>query len=396
MNEIAINLDEICSYFYSLKKKEWLVYSDPIIAFVYKKNMRINLLTGESENYPIENYQSMLDEKKVFKTEKYEVHHLFYEFGEKQVNLNIREDQYLAIEIQYQTSNTLKLPFDRKKNTIAPFQEITSPIYKKYQKNFSQIIREIRQGKYYQINFTQKWVYGLRNSIGDYLRYFLLADNKIAAMAHFTVVPKLKTLWLSNSPECLFVAQKNKRKIHIDTFPIKGTVSLKGGLQEARKFLTKSKKDKAELDMITDLMRNDLNKIQLPNAKVQRRHFYFRVPNLLQQVSWIRGTFNTKLSLGSLVRALFPGGSITGAPKISAMQSIRQLEDEPRGFYCSSTLLHTKNNCCASINIRSATYNAEDKNIVLNAGGGITLSSTCSSEWKEMQMKKDSFLNIWE
>ena len=211
-----------------------------------------------------------------------------------------------------------------------------------------------------------------------------------------TYIPRLQKMYLSNSPESLFVTRPKKDSTIVNTFPIKGTASLKKGIKNAFIHLQKSIKDRAELDMITDLLRNDLNRIQKPVAQVIKRHFYFSVPHLLQQASWVQAKFHKPLSLWDLIEALFPGGSITGAPKTATIKRIQTLEKNKREFYCGSTILHNHKNCTASINIRSAIIDFNDKTISYHAGGGITLKSTMQDEWNEMQLKQQSFFKLWE
>jgi para-aminobenzoate synthetase component 1 len=394
MTSIRFDYDELCSYLYSAKKKTWIKYSKATNAFLYKKNKRINILNLHEEEYPIKNFLKKMDKKKIFNSNGYEITHLFYEFGHYLNDLELLPDENLAIEIEYSQMNEIPAPLFYSKKI--QFYEVEVPDKATYMEKIAEILRGIRAGQYYQLNFTQRWKYQLINPVSDFLFKFISAGEKLGAMAHVTIVPSLNILWLTNTPECLFVAKKQAKKILIDTFPIKGTTFLNVGLRKAKELLVSSIKDLAELDMITDLMRNDLNKLQLPFAQVVKRRFFFSVPNLLQQASWVRGIYSSKLHLGELIRAIFPGGSITGAPKVSSMNAIATLEHDRRSFYCGSTIYHSKNNCSASINIRSATLNLLDNSFLIGAGGGITLLSDIEGEWDEMIAKKNSLLNLWE
>lgn len=388
-----LKLDELCTYLYSMKKRSWIKLSMPKKAFLYKSNQRTNLLTGEIQDYKIKKFIKKLDKKKMFKTKSYEIYHLFYDFGNKLINLPTDQETVLAIEIQYQHCTYVN--FQNCINESIDLKELSAPNKENYIENIKKIHQEIKKGEFYQLNFTKKWVYQFSETLPLLLKFFSTKE-KLGSMAQITLAPIVDKVWLSNTPECLFVSRKEDEQISIDTFPIKGTSYLSKGFAEAKKTLSDSLKDLAELDMITDLMRNDLNKLQLPKAQVLKRRFFFTVPGLLQQASWIRGVFNRKLKLGELIKALFPGGSITGAPKISAMKTIKILEVENRAFYCGSTIFHSQSNCSASINIRSATLSLSEKKLNINAGGGITLLSDAESEWAEMMAKKNSLLKIWE
>ena len=99
------------------------------------------------------------------------------------------------------------------------------------------------------------------------------------------------------------------------------------------------------------------------------------------------------VSLGKIVEALFPGGSITGAPKKSVVGILDDLENWESGFYCGSTIVLYKEILACSINIRSAVIDFLKFNILYGAGGGITLLSSAEEEFCEMQLKVDSFFD---
>ena len=100
------------------------------------------------------------------------------------------------------------------------------------------------------------------------------------------------------------------------------------------------------------------------------------------------------MNLWRVIEKIFPGGSITGAPKLRAMRLIHKLEKRPRGFYCGSTIILFKNMKSASINIRSSEidFSPNKRTLLYQAGGGITLLSSVDEEYKEMTYKHDSFM----
>jgi anthranilate/para-aminobenzoate synthase component I len=146
--------------------------------------------------------------------------------------------------------------------------------------------------------------------------------------------------------------------------------------------------------MITDLLKNDLNSLDRPEAKVHKLRAPLLVPGLLHQYSLISVKLSGQISLRKILHSLFPGGSITGAPKLRVMDIIDEVERYPRGIYCGSTLLLYKDQRVASINIRTACINVSERMWRYGAGGGVTLLSKAVDEFKEMESKVDSFLRL--
>jgi anthranilate/para-aminobenzoate synthase component I len=119
------------------------------------------------------------------------------------------------------------------------------------------------------------------------------------------------------------------------------------------------------------------------------------VPGLIHQYSLITSKLNRKISLHETISSLFPGGSITGAPKKKVMEIISETERFQRSFYCGTTVLCYQDKKVASINIRSATINLEERIWQYGAGGGITLLSKAHIEFQEMESKVQSFLSLF-
>jgi len=382
--------DQLSTFLYAHKSKNWFKLSQPKQAYLHCAKKRLNLGTMQWETVGIEKLQEKLAKEKISTKKDYSIYHLFYEYTDWLMQGKINEDQYLVMEIHYQNKSnvTLNEPavFDYS------FQLKEQENYQSYENKLKKIFHEIRDGQYYQINFTCRWRYQIEGNVFSMIDTVMHQRDLLGAYAHFTNVPQLHKIFFSNSPECLFLV-KNKC---LNTYPIKGTTSLDGGLVNAKRKLSSSIKDQAELDMITDLMRNDLNKITPPDADIRQRAKWIKVPGLLHQASWISKPIDQMMSLGKIINSLFPGGSITGAPKIAASRKIKELEKSSRGFYCGSTIFHSPKHCSSSINIRSVTIETKTKTMELGAGGGITLLSQIRDEWDEMNKKKDSLLSLWE
>jgi len=193
---------------------------------------------------------------------------------------------------------------------------------------------------------------------------------------------------LSMSPELFFKTDGHS----IKTMPIKGTAPRGVDPAEDEKLaraLAASGKDKAENVMIVDLMRNDLSRVCLPDSvKVPSLCAPERLPTVHHLVSTVTGLLKENVRLSDILSAVYPGGSITGAPKIRAMQIISELETSPRGFYCGSIIARGLNGTVtASLLIRSLTI--KNGKAVYRTGGGITADSDPDGELRETEHKAE-------
>jgi para-aminobenzoate synthetase component 1 len=163
----------------------------------------------------------------------------------------------------------------------------------------------------------------------------------VGAYAHGTYIDSLGKLYLSNSPECLFEVEKTDKGYELVTKPIKGTLKAEDESDKEQKWkeLVASEKDQAELYMITDLLKNDLTKISMKPAVVTDKKLPLFVPGLVHQYSKIKVDLDDDTTIDQIIRATFPGGSITGAPKKRVMEIIHDVEGYERGFYCGSTIM---------------------------------------------------------
>ncbi len=194
---------------------------------------------------------------------------------------------------------------------------------------------------------------------------------------------------LSTSPE-LFLQLKGKTII---TRPIKGTLPSNKSADD----LFNSIKDQAELNMIIDLMRNDLGRVStFGSVKITQPRHIETHPTIHHGVATIESTLNPKYKLSDLIKATMPGGSITGAPKIRAMQIIDELEPTKRGPYCGSIGLISKDLTCLNIAIRTIQITQqsgqEHQTVDLNVGGGIVTDSIPENEYQETKDKAAAML----
>lgn len=185
------------------------------------------------------------------------------------------------------------------------------------------------------------------------------------------------------------------RDREVETRPIKGTRKRGATPQEdaaLKQELFSSSKDRSELLMIVDLERNDLNHVCEAGSVQVTEHFAVETyATVFHLVTTIKGRLKEELGVMDLVRAAFPGGSITGAPKIRAMEIIDELEHDRRGLYTGSFgYFSLDGNCDLNIVIRTAVY--QDGIYHLGVGGGITCESDLEFEYEETIQKAKAVL----
>lgn len=195
--------------------------------------------------------------------------------------------------------------------------------------------------------------------------------------------------WLaSSSPECLFTFSPDTRAAH--SYPIKGTRPRGADADEDRALaaeLAADTKERAEHVMIVDLVRNDLGRVAVTGSVgVDRLFDVMTLPTVHHLVSDVGATLAPEHDLADLVCALFPGGSISGAPKIAAMGAIEAVEGLRRGFYTGSLGVVTGDGE-AHFNILIRTCVAADGRLFYQTGGGIVADSDPEREWAETEAK---------
>lgn len=201
-----------------------------------------------------------------------------------------------------------------------------------YLKRFEEVQNNIKSGDIYQLNLTFKAKFNLQGSPLALYRDLRLKQR----VAYAGLVDTGDVTILSASPE-LFIKQEGRV---IETRPMKGTAPRAGTLEadaEVRTVLSKDVKNRAENLMIVDLMRNDLGRIaDLGSVSVTDLFTVETFKTLHQMTSGVRAELKPGIGIVDILKAIFPPGSITGAPKIRAMELIRELETEPRGVYCGA------------------------------------------------------------
>ena len=261
-----------------------------------------------------------------------------------------------------------------------------------YAAAFAKVKGYIAAGDCYQINLTFPMesrllggtplgLYGAlrgRQSVG----FGAFVDMGLAGVTDLAM-PVL----ISRSPELFLRTDAAGR---IESRPMKGTALRDADPvrdAEVAEELRGSEKNRAENLMIVDLLRNDISKIaKVGSVKVPSLFGVESYATVHQMVSRVVGEMVEKPSMAGLMPALFPCGSITGAPKIRAMEIIQEVEPFARGAYCGAIgWMAPDGESCFSVAIR--TLSLTGSRIVLNVGGGVVQDSTCDGEWEEAHWK---------
>ena len=246
-----------------------------------------------------------------------------------------------------------------------------------------EIIKEnIKNGNVYQINFTQRFQCKLNKT--PLMLYERLRKTNPAPFAAYLDLKNFSIV--SSSPERFIKVNKNK----INTRPIKGTIARGKTLKEDfynENILKESIKDKSELLMIVDLERNDISKISKPGSvKVTELFKIEKYSTVFQQIANIEGELKENINFKDILEATFPGGSITGAPKLKAIELIGKLEKTTRNIYTGS-IGYISFHGNLDLNIVIRTVLCKKNMAYYQVGGGIVWDSNAQAEYEESLIK---------
>lgn len=242
----------------------------------------------------------------------------------------------------------------------------------------------IAAGDVYQVNYTFRMCADFKGDAQGFYRRLCRAQR--TDFSAFLDVGRFQIL--SASPE-LFFSLKNGV---LTARPMKGT-ALRGRFLEeddARaEALRLSEKDRAENVMIVDLLRNDLGRVSTPGSVcVPTLWEVERYETVLQMTSTVRSQLRNGVGFGALMQALFPCGSITGAPKVRTMEIIKELEDGPRGIYTGSIgYVSPGGEMGFNVAIRTVCIDRNSETATFGVGGGVTFDSSIDGEYEECAMK---------
>jgi para-aminobenzoate synthetase component 1 len=250
-----------------------------------------------------------------------------------------------------------------------------------YLENVRRVLDYIRAGDVYQINYTQRVYFTCPGDLFDlYLRL-----KQVQPVGYAAFINLGQGVIISGSPE-LFLCLKHDK---ILSKPMKGTRKRSSDAsvdRSLRQELKQSEKDRAENTMIVDLMRNDLGRFcKCGSVEVPRLYVVEAYDTVYQMVSYVTGRVGSNTAMSEIIRATFPAGSITGAPKKRAMEIIYELEPHQRGVYCGIIGYFFQDKMTLNVAIR--TLELWDGQGVLGVGGGIVADSDPELEYEESIIK---------
>jgi para-aminobenzoate synthetase component 1 len=240
----------------------------------------------------------------------------------------------------------------------------------------------IGAGDVYQVNLTRRLSAPLPGGADIAALGAALASGNPAPFSAVVRLPAQGIEVASASPE-RFLARSGAV---IRSSPIKGTAVTAADLLA---------KDRAENVMIVDLVRNDLGRVcewgtvQVPELLAIEAH-----PGLVHLVSTVEGRLRPGLGWAATIEATFPPGSVTGAPKLAALDHIARLEPVERGVYCGAVGWVDADRCEGELNVAIRTFWIEGGELHLGTGGGITWDSTPAGEWEETELKARRLLQV--
>ncbi|MGA2672877.1 MAG: aminodeoxychorismate synthase component I [Terracidiphilus sp.] len=246
----------------------------------------------------------------------------------------------------------------------------------------------IRSGDVYQLNFTvpiQVRAQGCFAAL--YRRLHRRQPVEYGAFLHSQPGRRI----LSLSPELFFRIEREADSRRIVTRPMKGTAPRGRNNREDRalaEWLRNDPKNRAENIMIVDLLRNDLGRLcAFGSVRADDLFAVERYPTLLQMTSTVAGALRPEITFQQIFRALFPCGSITGAPKVRAMQLLAEIEPEPRGVYTGAIGFFSRRKTVFSVAIR--TLELDGARGKMGVGSGIVIDSNAAEEFRECLLKAE-------
>ncbi len=240
----------------------------------------------------------------------------------------------------------------------------------------------IEAGDVYQVNLTRRLSAPLPPGADIAALGAALAQGNPAPYSAVVRLPAQGCLVASASPERFLWRDGDQ----VASAPIKGTAPEPAGL---------TAKDRAENVMIVDLVRNDLGRVcefgsvEVPSLLALEHH-----PGLVHLVSTVTGRLRPGCGWADAIGATFPPGSVTGAPKLAALEHLRRLEPVPRGVYCGAVGWVDADERRGDLNVAIRTFFVEDGLLHFGTGGGITWDSDADDEWEETELKARHLLRV--
>ena len=315
---------------------------------------------------------------------------LMFQMGDRNVEVYFNPVRYTEDEIYNLVSE-----FQYQEIEETDFEEIyvRSRISKDtYIHNVKALKNHIQRGDIYEVNYCQEF-FSEQVDIDPLMYYFKL--NELSPTPYSCFMKHEDKYLISASPE-RFIRKKGDR---IVSEPIKGTIRRGTDEQEdeeLKNVLQNDRKERSENIMIVDLVRNDLSKIaKKGSVKVDELCGIYTFPQVHQMISTVSAELKPDVDFDDIIRATFPMGSMTGAPKIRAMELIEEYEETKRGLYSGTVgYIDPEGDFDFNVIIRSLIYNRTNKYLSFIVGGAITSLSDPEKEYEECLLKAKAMLNV--
>jgi para-aminobenzoate synthetase component I len=265
--------------------------------------------------------------------------------------------------------------------------------YEEYIAAVCKLKEHIYAGDIYQTNLTQQFSCTLTEDTSPEQIFLRLRQNNPAPFSAF--IRRYNDTIISASPERFLSVSRKDDERFIEAWPIKGTQRRGRSSEEdehLRQALLNSEKDRAENIMIVDLLRNDLGRVcEYGSIHVKELCTIEEHPTLFHLVSKVEGKLRKEVSIGDIIKATFPCGSITGAPKIRAMELLSEIETLPRGISMGA-IGYASLDGRLDLNVAIRTMTISGKMATFNVGGGIVVDSDPTLEYEESLLKARALL----
>lgn len=264
-----------------------------------------------------------------------------------------------------------------------------------YIETIEKLQQHIARGDCYEINFCQEFF--AENAAIDPLTTYM----KLSGLSPnpFSALYRTGDQWLVCASPERFLKRTGD---HILSQPIKGTSKRINGDEQADRQtmeqLRQSPKDRSENVMVVDLVRNDLSKVcREGTVKTDELFGIYSFPQVHQMISTVSGELKKDIGISAILKAAFPMGSMTGAPKKRVMELIELYENTRRGIFSGTVgYITPEGDFDFNVVIRSIMYNSSSKYLSFQAGSGITFYSEAEKEWEECLLKAEAIKNVLE
>jgi para-aminobenzoate synthetase component 1 len=364
------------------KLKEYQSVTNDWIFGYLTYDLKNDVETLKSENFDGLDFPELyfFQPKKLFliKGKIVETHYL--KMVDDELQHDLEAIQQLSISINQRSKSDIKIKLRIHKD--------------EYFEKINRLLTHIQRGDIYEANFCQEF-YAEETYI-DPLETFIKL-NRISRPPFATFLKCSNKYLLSASPERYL----KKEGHNIISQPIKGTTKRSENIiedQELKKHLEHSQKDRSENIMIVDLVRNDLSHTAIKGSvKVLELCKIYTFDQVHQMISTITSKIEEDTHPVDVIKTTFPMGSMTGAPKVSAMRIIEELEETKRGLYSGAVgYLSPDGDFDFNVIIRSILYNASKKYVSYSVGGAITAKSNPHDEYEECLIKAKAMREVLE